>query len=92
MWTVFVEQFWIVEFTKQIDGYRLSDYFSKDRNGKVTPVPIWDWNLSFGNANYLDGGPCHGLVLGQFGGGIGPSEHIWARRPMTGKHRGDRHR
>jgi len=41
----FVDQFWIVEFCKQIDGYRLSDYFSKDRNGKVTPVPIWDWNL-----------------------------------------------
>jgi len=26
----FVDQHWIVEFTKQIDGYRLSDFFSKD--------------------------------------------------------------
>ena len=52
----FVDQHWIVEFPKQIDGYRLSDYFQKDRNGKIKPAPIWDWNLSFGNADYLDGG------------------------------------
>ena len=52
----FVDQHWIVEFPKQIDGYRISNYYQKDRGGKVAPVPIWDWNLSFGNANYLDGG------------------------------------
>src|SRR6185436_2402763 len=44
----FVDQFWIVEFPKAIDGYRLSDFFSKDRNGKIKPEPIWDWKLSFG--------------------------------------------
>src|SRR5690349_11003122 len=33
----FVDQHWIVEFPKQIDGYRLSDYWSKDRLGKVKP-------------------------------------------------------
>ena len=52
----FVDQHWIVEFPKQIDGYRISNFFSKDRNDKVKNVPIWDWNLSFGNANYLEGG------------------------------------
>jgi len=72
----FVEQFWIVEFTKQIDGYRLSDYFSKDRNGKVKPVPIWDWNLSFGNANYLDGGNYRNWYYTELGAG----DHPWAWR------------
>ena len=52
----FVDSHWIVEFPKQIDGYRISNFFRKDRNGKVKNAPIWDWNLSFGNADYLDGG------------------------------------
>ncbi len=51
----FVDYHWITEFAKQIDGYRLSTYFYKPRNGKVHMSPIWDYNLSFGNADYLDG-------------------------------------
>ncbi|HIG29926.1 MAG TPA: hypothetical protein EYQ50_19865 [Verrucomicrobiales bacterium] len=39
----FVDYHWIVEFAKQIDGYRLSNYMSKDRNGKLKMAPIWDW-------------------------------------------------
>ncbi len=51
----FIDLHWIVEFSKNIDGYRLSNYLHKDRQGKLKMEPIWDWNLSFGNANYLDG-------------------------------------
>jgi hypothetical protein len=76
----FVEQFWIVEFPKQIDGYRLSDYFSKERSGKVRPVPIWDWNLSFGNADYLDGGHFSNWYWNQ----TGFADHPWAKRMITG--------
>jgi len=76
----FVEQFWINEFPKQIDGYRLSDYFSKDRNGKVRPVPIWDWNLSFGNANYLDGGHYANWYWNQ----TSFTDYPWAKRLITG--------
>ena len=76
----FVDQYWVIEFTKQIDGYRLSDYFSKDRNGKVTPVPVWDWNLSFGNANYLDGGHYANWYWNQLSFG----DHPWAKRLITG--------
>jgi hypothetical protein len=46
-----VDFHWIVEFTKQIDGYRLSNYMQKSRENQKEP--IWDWNLSFGNADYL---------------------------------------
>src|SRR6185295_7688328 len=56
----FVDQHWIVEFPKNIDGYRLSDYMHKDRGGKIFMDPIWDWNLSWGNANYLEGGYTNG--------------------------------
>jgi hypothetical protein len=76
----FVDQHWIVEFPKQIDGYRLSDYFSKDRGGKVKPEPIWDWNLSFGNADYLDGGHTNGWYYTLTSVG----DHVWLRKPMTG--------
>src|SRR6185503_13863499 len=31
----FVDHHWIVEFTKNIDGYRLSNFMQKDRGGKI---------------------------------------------------------
>lgn len=40
------------EFTKNVDAYRLSTYFHKDRNGKLAAGPPWDYDLSWGNANY----------------------------------------
>ena len=76
----FADFHWIVEFTKQIDGYRLSNYLQKDRNGKVKMEPIWDWNLSFGNANYADGGH----VSAWYYPLISENQHIWLRRLITG--------
>jgi hypothetical protein len=76
----FVDQHWIVEFSKQIDGYRLSNYMNKDRGGKLRMDPVWDWNLSFGNADYLDGA----ITSGWYYSLIGDSEHIWLRRLITG--------
>ena len=75
-----VDFHWIVEFTKQIDGYRLSNYMQKDRNGKIKMEPIWDWNLSFGNADYLDGS----VTSGWYDSLIGENEHIWLRRLIAG--------
>lgn len=72
----FVDQHWIVEFTKQIDGYRLSNYMQKDRGGKIKMEPIWDWNLSWGNANYLQGGITNGWYYSL----LGADNHIWLRR------------
>ncbi len=80
----FVDQHWIVEFPKQIDGYRLSSYYSKDRLGKVKPEPIWDWNLSFGNADYLEGGKTNGWYWAVQSQGMTSAEHIWQRRLING--------
>lgn len=80
----FVDQHWIVEFPKQIDGYRLSSYYRKDRNGKVKPEPIWDWNLSFGNADYLEGGKTNGWYWAVQSQGMTSVEHIWLRRLIYG--------
>lgn len=72
----FVDNHWIVEFTKQIDGYRLSNYLQKDRGGRVKMEPIWDWNLSFGNADYYE---CE-FPQGWYWPIISSGEHIWLRR------------
>lgn len=51
----FIDHHIIVELTKNIDGFRFSTFFQKDRGGKIKMEPIWDWNLSFGNANGKQG-------------------------------------
>ena len=76
----FADQHIHVEFTKQIDGYRLSGYYTKDRLGKVGPGPVWDWNLAWGNADYAGGG----LTNGWYYELCDDNAHIWQRRLITG--------
>ena len=76
----FVDYHWIVEFSKQIDGYRLSNYMRKERGGKLKMEPIWDWNLAWGNADYLEGERTNGWYYTL----LGESEHPWLRRLITG--------
>ena len=51
----FIDHHLFVEATKNIDGYRFSTFFTKDRGGKLKMEPVWDWNLSFGNARGKQG-------------------------------------
>ncbi len=51
----FIDMHLFVETFKEIDGYRISTYFSKDRGGKIHALPVWDYNLALGNADYLAG-------------------------------------
>lgn len=48
----FVDHFLLNEFCRNIDAYRLSAFFHKDKNGKLCAGPIWDFNLTFGKAWY----------------------------------------
>lgn len=55
----FVDHFLLVEFAMDIDAYRFSSYMYKDKDsngGKLKCGPLWDFNLSFGNADFCDGG------------------------------------
>ncbi|MFY0601970.1 MAG: CotH kinase family protein [Cyclobacteriaceae bacterium] len=59
----FVDNFIINEISKNVDGYRLSTYFNKDKDsktGKVMAGPLWDFNLSYGNADYCNGSSTSG--------------------------------
>lgn len=51
----FVDHFILNEGMKNIDGFRLSQFFYLDRGGKLVAGPIWDFNLSMGNADYNGG-------------------------------------
>jgi hypothetical protein len=54
----FVDYFILTELTKNIDGYRLSTYFYKDKDSKDARLkmgPAWDYNLAYGNADYYEG-------------------------------------
>ena len=46
------------ELSRNIDGYRLSSYFHKNKNvgdGRIKAGPAWDFDLGFKNADYCDG-------------------------------------
>jgi hypothetical protein len=72
----FIDHHVMVEITKNIDGYRLSTFMFKDRNGKLNMGPIWDYNLTLGNANYLDGW----LATGWYYQLVSDADYPWYRR------------
>ena len=72
----FIDIHILVELTKNIDGFRLSTYMHKDRSGKIHMGPAWDYNLSLGNANYLNGWVPTGWYFDQISAG----DYPWWRR------------
>jgi hypothetical protein len=54
----FVKLFLINEVSRNIDGYRISSFLYKDRdskNPKIVAGPPWDYDISYGNADYCQG-------------------------------------
>lgn len=54
----FIDYFIVNEISRNVDGYRLSSYFYKDRNSRNSKIfagPAWDYDLAFRNADYCDG-------------------------------------
>lgn len=61
----FVQFFLVNEISKNVDGYRISSYFNKDKDskgGKIKAGPPWDYDISYGNANYCDGESPYGFA------------------------------
>ena len=51
----FIDYLLINELAKDVDAYRLSAFFYKDKDskgGKLKAGPLWDYNLTFGNYDY----------------------------------------
>lgn len=73
----FIDYFIITELSKDIDGYRVSVFFHKDKDskgGKLTMSPFWDYNLCFGNANFYGGGITDGWTSDPKPNGIGEGD------------------
>lgn len=54
----FIDFLIINELSRNVDGYRLSTYFHKNKNltdGRIKAGPVWDFDLAFKNADYCDG-------------------------------------
>lgn len=53
----FLDFLFVNEISRNVDGYRLSTYFHKnraDKGGKIVMGPVWDFDLAFHNADYCD--------------------------------------
>ncbi len=51
----FIDLMILNEFSKDVDGFRLSHYFYKQKEtkgGKLVSGPPWDYNLTYGNSDY----------------------------------------
>lgn len=62
----FYEFIFIQEIARNVDGYRLSSFFSKEKEslgGKIKMGPVWDFNLGFSNVNYCTGPSNMGWAL-----------------------------
>jgi hypothetical protein len=54
----FIKLFLTNEISKNVDGYRISTFFYKDKDskgGKIKAGPPWDYDIAYGNGNYCDG-------------------------------------
>ncbi len=67
-----IDYYLITELARDLDGYRVSVYFHKDKDsngGKLTMSPLWDYNLCFGNADFFDADDPVGTVAEGLGSG-----------------------
>lgn len=72
----FIDAHWLIEASKNVDGFRYSCFLTKDRGGKLKLEPPWDWNRAFGNANYYDGWQTQGWYWHN----LRPNEISWYTR------------
>ncbi|MCY1722480.1 CotH kinase family protein [Prolixibacteraceae bacterium Z1-6] len=47
----FIDYFIVSEISRNNDGFKKSRYFYKDKNGKITAGPVWDFDWAWKNIN-----------------------------------------
>jgi hypothetical protein len=72
----FIDYHILTEATKNVDGFRFSTFYHKDREGRVCMGPLWDMNLTFGNATGKGGYLPEGWLWPQ----LNDQEYSWFRR------------
>lgn len=82
----FIDYLILDEISKNVDGYRLSAFFYKDKQsngGKLMMGPAWDYNLAWWNADYCNGDQTTGWAY-QFNNVCGDAHEVpfWWTRMM----------
>lgn len=72
----FIDHHLMVEATKNVDGFRFSTFYQKDRGGRIKMEPVWDMNLTFGNAGTREGWKPEHWLWPQWD----DTEYTWFRR------------
>jgi hypothetical protein len=81
----FIDYFIITEISRDLDGYRCSVYFHKDKDsngGKLNMSPLWDYNLGFGNGDFFSADKTEGWTEDGIGKGDWYEVPFWWDRLM----------
>ena len=73
----FIDFMLINELSSNVDAYKFSTYFHKDRMGKLRAGPIWDCNLTYGNDLFLWGYDRSHYNVWQFSNGDNEGPNFW---------------
>jgi hypothetical protein len=73
----FVDYMLLTELAANADGYHLSTFYHKDRNGKLRAGPLWDMDLTYGNDLFLWGFDRSKTNIWQFANGDNDGPMYW---------------
>lgn len=73
----FVDFMLMNEFASNVDAYKYSTYFHKDRMGKLRAGPVWDCNLTYGNDLFMWGFDRSHYNVWQFSNGDNEGPNFW---------------
>ena len=76
-----IDYFIVCELGNNVDAYRLSTFFYKDRDSEDSLMhmgPLWDFNLAYGNADYCNGQHTFGWAY-ENSGSCGNTPRWWPR-------------
>ncbi len=76
----FIDYFIITEVARDLDGYRVSVFFHKDKDskgGRLKMTPFWDYNICFGNGNFFGAGDTNGWTADGIGRGDAYEVPFW---------------
>jgi hypothetical protein len=81
----FIDYFLLTEFTRNIDAYKASSYFYKEKQeadggkGKFKAGPVWDYNFAYGNASFCSGAQFTGWMYDGCVPATLPTPVLWRR-------------
>lgn len=64
----FADYFIVSELSRNLDAYRISTYFTKDKNQKIKAAPVWDYDLAWRNGDFCDAVSTKGWIYYEFCG------------------------